>query len=189
MEAPTNSTMPMSARKNRPGPAPVYASPDVGGVVAGGDVGVGVGATVVGVGDPPAVAMAMIGEVASLVGGTVDVIPSGAALFVYEVHVRASGLPETVKVNLAAEASVTSIGPPEAVNGPTMPAGLGRSRVSPVVGTGDGMGDVKEIDGGLIMAGVAPVALTVVVADPARSVLPRAADADTREAGTLTTVW
>lgn len=102
---------------------------------------------------------------------------------------RARGLPDTSNVRLALESSSTVMVPPVDVKGPSVPAGLGRSRVIPLAGTGLGMGTLKLMVPLVKVAGVAPDTSSWVVADPARAVLPSAAAAVANAAGMFAIVW
>ncbi len=105
------------------------------------------------------------------------------------MQVRGNGLPDTMSVMLVRESTESATAPPDAVKGPTTPGGSGRSSVRPLVGTGLGMGSLNVTTGPAEVAGVAPVASTVVEADPLMDVFPSAAAADTKEATTLAWVW
>lgn len=79
--------------------------------------------------------------------------------------------------------------PPDAVNGPTDPGDVGTLRAMPVEGTGLGMATLKDNVGVAMLAGVAPLASTVTVAEPVMDELPRAAAAVARLEGMLAWVW
>lgn len=79
--------------------------------------------------------------------------------------------------------------PPLVVNGPSVVAGLGRSRVIPSAGTGLGMGTLKLMVPLDKVVGVPPSTSSWVVADPAKAVFPSAAAAATNWFGTLAMVW
>lgn len=90
-------------------------------------------------------------------------------------------------VNVVLVSSSMVMAPPEEVKGPTVPAGLGNWRERPSAGTGSGMATLKLMVPPDMVAGVAPVTSSCVVADPFR-VLPSAAAAEARAAGKLASV-
>jgi hypothetical protein len=77
---------------------------------------------------------------------------------------------------------------PVAVKGPTVCAVEGTDKVTPAEGTGLGMVTVKSSGPTFVVAGVAPVASTLVTALPVMAVFPRAAAAAAMAAGMSTTV-
>ena len=162
-------------------------------VVGAGAVVVVVGAgavvvvVVVGGGGVTAVAEAMTGDMGGP-GGLLGDIPSGALLLAYGVQVRLRGLPETTSVSFVVSSTSMLIDSPVAVNGPIVPAGLGTSSVRPAVGTGFGMERTKLVTLGEIDDGLAPMASTELWTVPLRVVLPKAAAADTNDAGIFTWV-
>ena len=91
-------------------------------------------------------------------------------------------------VTLALLSSASEIAPPDAVNGPILAAVAGTVMVTPLGGTGLGMGTLKLSVPEGIDPGVAPVASIVVLAVPVRAVFPSAAAADTIVAGMGTDV-
>ena len=137
---------------------------------------------------PPADAVAMTGEAFAAVGA-VEVIPVGAELLGYGVHVRLRVLPDTTNPSEMAGSTVTVIAPPDAVKGPTVPAVEGRTSDRPVDGTGLGIGALMVMGGAATEAGVAPVASTLRLAVPVMAEFPRAAAADTMELGSSTVDW
>ena len=133
------------------------------------------------------VARAMMGAMGSL--GRPDPNPVGCVLLGKAVQVSANGLPETSRVSEALLSSVMVMPVDVAVKGPTVAAGDGRSSGRPPLGIELGIGTLKLKGPSVMLAGVAPVASTFVVAVPLMAVLPKAAAAETRDAGIETTVW
>jgi hypothetical protein len=97
-------------------------------------------------------------------------------------------LPDTTSVSWTLVSSARVMAPPDAVNGPMVPAGDGSVSATPVEGTGDGRGALKVIVPLGIDVGVAPVASTVAVALPMMALLPRAAAADAMLVGMVSVV-
>jgi hypothetical protein len=93
------------------------------------------------------------------------------------------GLPDTCRVKEALLAWSTVMVPPEAVKGPTELGVEGSDKGRPDDGTGLGMAVLIVIVGEFSVAGVAPVASNVTVAEPVIDVLPRAAAASAIELG------
>jgi len=187
---------PISAIRRVPGPVPVKAralelvvTTEL--VVPLGEVVVvlplALVVVVVGGVELPPLAKAITGSMGFPVGAEVT-IPVGTESLAYAVHVRLSWLPETVSVRLALASSSIVIPPPEAVKGPMVLAGLGRSKVSPELGTVLGMGTSKLSVPLDIVVGVAPATSSCAVAVPEMSVLPNAAAASTRVCGRFATV-
>jgi hypothetical protein len=160
----------------------------VGGAVVGGAVvgGAVVGAPVVGGAD--AAEVAIVGD-SGAPDGALVAMPVDALLLGYAMHDSDRALPDTTRVSLALLSWLTEMGPPDAVNGPTVPAVAGITRSTPDDGTGFGSTALKLIEPVEIEGGVAPLASTVAVALPAMSLLPRAAAADAIEDGMVTCVW
>jgi hypothetical protein len=155
----------------------------IGGAVIGGAV---VGAPVVGGADVAEVAI--VGDSGEPVGALAT-MPVDALLLGYAMQDSESALPDTSSVSLALLSSLIEMGPPDAVNGPTVPAVAGITRSTPDDGTGFGSTALKLIDPVEIEGGVAPLASTAAVAVPAMSLLPSAAAADAIEDGIVTWVW
>src|SRR3984957_20697261 len=88
--------------------------------------------------------------------GVLVVMPVGAELLAYALHVSANGLPDTSRVKLALESSSTVMVELVAVKGPRLPAGSGRFNVMPSSGTGFGKGALNEIVPLDNVEGVAP---------------------------------
>jgi hypothetical protein len=163
--------------------AAVIGAAVVGGAVIGGAV---VGAPVVGGADVAEVAI--VGDSGEPVGALAT-MPVDALLLGYAMQDSESALPDTSSVSLALLSSLIEMGPPDAVNGPTVPAVAGITRSTPDDGTGFGSTALKLIDPVEIEGGVAPLASTAAVAVPAMSLLPSAAAADAIEDGIVTWVW
>jgi len=136
----------------------------------------------------PAVAVAMTGEAFAAVGAD-ETIPVVSELLGYGVQVRLRVLPEMTSPSEMAGSTVSVIAPPEAVNGPTVPAVEGRTSDRPVDGTGLGIGASMVMGAAATDAGVAPVASTLRLAVPVMAEFPRAAAADTMEFGSSTVDW
>jgi len=97
-------------------------------------------------------------------------------------------VPDTSSVSETVESTVKVMSPPPAVKGPTLPGAEGRSRVSPDVGIGLGMGVLNVIVSDVV-AGVAPVASTWIVAVPLIEEFPSAAAALAIWVGIETVDW
>jgi hypothetical protein len=104
------------------------------------------------------------------------------------VQVKARALPAMVSDRLADESSCIVIELLVAVKGPTVSGVEGSDRDTPASGIGLGKGRLKSSGPTGVVAGVAPLASTWAVADPAR-VGETAAAAEASEAGRFTTVW
>jgi hypothetical protein len=140
----------------------------------------------VGVEPPPATAM--IGFMFAP-DGAVVVMPEVATVsFLKVVQLRASGLPPITSVRPLVEASWIVIPVLVAVYGPTVSGLAGRSRATPVDGTGTGRVTLKLKGPSALLAGVAPLARTVAVAEPV-SVGWMASAAPAKELGRFTSVW
>lgn len=98
-------------------------------------------------------------------------------------------LPDTTRLRSAILAWVRVMAPPDAVKGPTDPGDVGTLRAMPVEGTGLGMATSKDSVGVAMLAGVAPLASTVTVAEPLIDELPSAAAAVARLAGMSAWTW
>jgi hypothetical protein len=121
--------------------------------------------------------------------GRLVVMPLGAESFGYAVQVSASVLPDAVTVSWAVESWVKVMGPPLAVNGPTVLGVAGSNNCRPVGGTGVGIGTSKLMVPLGTCAGVAPVASTLTFAVPTMPGFPRAAAASTIWLGSARVVW
>jgi hypothetical protein len=137
--------------------------------------------------DPP-LATAMTGLAFPSEGGPLT-IPVATLLFGYGVQVRLRSLPDTTNVKEIAWSTVRVIAPPEAVKGPTVPGVEGRTKERPVDGTGLGIRALIAMGGAASVAGVAPVASTLIVALPAMAEFPSAAAAETMLLGRTTVDW
>jgi hypothetical protein len=120
---------------------------------------------------PPAVAVAITGEIGEPEGVAV-VMPEGVELSAYGLHIRTRLLAPTV-IEIDVDGSTTTeMELPVAVKGPSVAGAAGRFSVTPVGGTGVGIG-VSIVIVPLEMAeGVAPVASTLVLVVPVIAVCP-----------------
>jgi hypothetical protein len=105
------------------------------------------------------------------------------------VHVRSSVEPEIARSSETDGSTVRLMAPPEAVKGPIVVGVAGRFRVRPAVGTGLGIGALMAMVPLESDAGVAPVASTLVTAEPEIEEFPSAVAADTIELGRATMDW
>jgi hypothetical protein len=136
---------------------------------------------------------AITGEMGEPTGG-LDVMPlKGTVSLGYVAHVKVNGgavsLPDANRVKLICWPWEIVMVPPDAVNGPIVAGAEGTARAKPDEGTGVGMGTSKLMAPEGIAAGVAPLASTWVVADPAMLMFPRAWAAATMSCGMLRLVW
>jgi len=104
------------------------------------------------------------------------------------VQVKARALPATVSDRLAEESSWRVIWVLVAVKGPTVWGVAGSDNDTPASGIGLGKGRLKVSGPTGVAAGVAPLASTWAVAEPA-SDGETAAAAEASEDGRFTTVW